>query len=117
MLNVARAEAPSVLEEPLPEVPYFKEYALKQVISNWDKEQWEYFDKLIQKESSWDNEAQNPVSTAFGYGQFLNSTWELVGCQKTTNPNIQIDCTIKYVKKVYGSPQKALQFHLRNNYY
>lgn len=116
--NVAQAEAPKEEVKPICDnIAYFKQYACEQVTQTWDDSQWEAFDTLISKESSWDNEAQNKESTAFGYGQFLDSTWELVGCTKTTNPNTQIDCTIKYLKVVYGSPQKALKFHLQNNWY
>lgn len=94
-----------------------KQYAYDKVLEEWSVEQWKYFDDLIHRESTWNNLAQNPNSTAFGYGQFLNSTWELVGCKKTTDPDIQIDCTIKYIKAIYGTPQKAIVFHNANNYY
>lgn len=129
MVNVLEAEAPteipnsqySVLESPISipklNIPSFKYYAYEQVTETWSEHEWSAFNTIIQKESAWNNEAQNPNSTAFGYGQFLNSTWKLVGCTKTPDANIQIDCTIKYIQKVYGTPTKALQFHRLNNYY
>jgi hypothetical protein len=120
LTQLAQAEAPVIEipeEEPLPEVKYFKEYALQQVVSVWGIDEWEAFDSIINKESGWNNTAQNPTSTAFGYAQFLNSTWASVGCVKTTNPNTQIDCAIKYIKQRYGTPTKALQFHKINNWY
>ena len=117
-LESAQAEAPAPIDEmELPQVPEYKEYALRRVVEEWSLDEWESFNKLVQKESSWNNEAQNPVSTAFGTMQFLDSTWKTVGCVKTIDQNKQIDCGIKYIKARYGSPQKALQFHLRNNYY
>jgi len=35
-------------------------------------------EKIIQCESGWDYTAQNPNSTAYGAGQFLNGTWNYV---------------------------------------
>jgi hypothetical protein len=94
-----------------------KQYAYDAVLNEWGVEEWNHFNDLIQRESEWYNYAQNPKSTAYGYGQFLNSTWGLVGCSKTSDPNIQIDCTVKYIKVVYKTPQKAIAFHNANNYY
>lgn len=35
-------------------------------------------EKIIQCESGWDYTAQNPNSTAFGAGQFINGTWKYI---------------------------------------
>ena len=35
-------------------------------------------EKIIQCESGWDYTAQNPNSTAYGAGQFLNGTWKYI---------------------------------------
>jgi len=35
-------------------------------------------EKIIQCESGWDYTAQNPNSTAYGAGQFLNGTWQYI---------------------------------------
>ena len=94
-----------------------KEYATLRVAEKWGFEEWQSFHDLIQKESSWNHLAQNPKSSAFGYGQFLNQTWEYVGCEKTTDPYKQIDCTITYVEKRYSNPQEAMRHHLRKNWY
>jgi len=94
-----------------------KVYAFEQVLNRWGDEQWSYFNDLIKRESHWDNEEQNSKSTAYGLGQFLNSTWDMVGCKKTSNSYKQIDCTIEYISMVYGTPQKAIKFHNKNNYY
>lgn len=107
------AEAPKYIEQP----PNIKVYAFEKVLNRWGSEQWDSFDKLIKKESKWDSEAQNPNSSAYGIGQFLNSTWSTVDCEKTKDVYKQIDCTINYVELNYKTPQKALQFHLKNNYY
>ncbi len=94
-----------------------KVYAFEQVLNRWGDEQWSYFNDLIKRESKWNSEAKNPNSTAYGLGQFLKSTWEIVDCKKTSNAYKQIDCTIEYVSKVYGTPQLAIKFHNKNNYY
>lgn len=72
---------------------------------------------VIEKESGWDNVAQNPSSTAFGIAQFLDSTWELVGHEKTTDPKKQILAMIDYVDIVYETPSNAKQKHLKANWY
>lgn len=79
-----------------------------------------YYDSLawiIQKESSWRPTAQNPHSTAYGLGQFLNKTWKLVGCKKTSDPYVQIDCMIEYIDYIYDNPKKAKAFWQRKNWY
>lgn len=75
-----------------------------------------YF-KLVDRESRWDPLAQNPRSTAFGIGQFLNSTWGLVDSKKTSDPYGQIDAMIKYVNLIYGDGCKALDFRLYKGWY
>lgn len=94
-----------------------KSYAREQILNTWGNEEWKAFDLLIQKESGWNHLAQNPNSTAFGYAQFLNSTWKMVGCTKTIDKDIQIDCAIKYIKVMYTTPTKALDFHYQHNWY
>lgn len=97
--------------------PTVKEYAREVVIEKWGESEWEYFDDLIHRESSWNHLAQNSSSTAFGLGQFLNSTWDIVDCEKTDNPYIQIDCTVKYIEDRYKTPSQSITFHNRNNWY
>lgn len=72
---------------------------------------------LGMKESGWRNTAQNPTSTAYGIGQFLNSTWAGVGMGKTSDPALQVEAMARYIKNRYGSPSRALAFHLSHNWY
>lgn len=72
---------------------------------------------LGMKESGWRNTAQNPTSTAYGIGQFLNSTWASVGIPKTSDPYQQVLAMAKYIQQRYGSPSRALAFHLSHNWY
>jgi hypothetical protein len=72
---------------------------------------------LGMKESGWRNTAQNPTSTAYGIGQFLNSTWKGVGMAKTSDPALQVEAMARYIKNRYGSPSRALAFHISHNWY
>jgi SLT domain-containing protein len=57
--------------------------------------------------SGWNNNAQNPTSTAYGIAQFLDSTWAGVGAAKTSDPTAQIAAGLRYIAQVYGSPANA----------
>lgn len=73
--------------------------------------------KLGMKESGWRNTAQNPTSTAYGIGQFLDSTWRGYGIPKTSDPAQQVEAMARYIKARYGSPAAALAFHNSHNWY
>lgn len=91
----------------------YQEY-LKDIVP--DNEESCYF-KIIDKESDWNPLAQNRKSTAFGIGQFLNSTWEIVGYEKTKNPYDQIDAMTQYVKLIYGNGCNAWHFKSQRGWY
>jgi hypothetical protein len=72
--------------------------------------EWDEFDKLIAKESGWQPTAQNPTSTAYGLGQFLDDTWASVGGAKTSDPLQQLPLIFAYLKArpdYHGSPAAA----------
>lgn len=79
--------------------------------------QWNALSLLLGKESSWNPNAQNPTSTAYGLFQFLDSTWGTVGATKTSDPRAQTVAGLKYIQQRYGSPSAALAFHRANNWY
>lgn len=84
----------------------------------WDSgPEWEAAEWIIGKESSWDPNAQNPTSTAYGLFQFLDSTWDTVGATKTDNPKLQAEAGAKYIKNRYGTPTKAKAFWEANGWY
>lgn len=88
--------------------------------SNIPEADWAEADWLIQKESSWRPNAQNPKSTAYGLKQFLDSTWAGVGCTKAEaigNPVYQLNCGQKYVMARYGSWAEAKAFWAVNHWY
>lgn len=78
----------------------------------WDDLNW-----LVMSESGWCNIAKNPSSTAFGIGQFLDTTWASVGGTKTRDPKTQIVLMLMYIKMRYGNPSNAKAFHIKNNWY
>ena len=80
-------------------------------------EQWEALGWIIQKESSWNNNAQNPTSTAYGLFQFLDMTRKNYNCPKTSDITIQVHCGVKYIKARYGDPIKTKIFWEKNRWY
>lgn len=89
----------------------------KYVALHHSEEECGCYYKLIFKESSWNPNAKNPKSTAYGLGQFLDKTWDLVPQSKTSNPYDQLDAMFHYVENRYGSGCKAWNFWLNNNWY
>jgi hypothetical protein len=76
----------------------------------WTGAQWNALRTLVQNESGWNPNAQNPTSSAYGLFQFLDSTWGGVGATKTSSPVGQIAAGLRYIKQRYGSPASALSF-------
>jgi len=83
----------------------------------WVGAQWDALYTLWQHESNWSNTVQNPISTAYGIAQFLNSTWGLVGAAKTSDPAGQIAAGLKYILKTYGDPIRAWDFWQGHHWY
>lgn len=73
--------------------------------------------ELIMLESSWNPDAQNRKSTAYGLGQLIDQTWVDVGVEKSDDFRIQLIATHKYVMDRYGSWQDALKFRKQHGYY
>ena len=72
---------------------------------------------IITHESGGNPTAQNPHSTAFGIGQFLDSTWAGTGYAKTSDPEIQLAAMRVYIAQRYGTAEAAMRFWQRNNWY
>lgn len=73
--------------------------------------------ELVEHESSFRPEAQNPSSTAYGLFQFLDSTWAGTGVGKTSDPVLQTVAGLRYIRSRYGTPEEAWAFWQRNNWY
>jgi TP901 family phage tail tape measure protein len=68
---------------------------------------WDSLYSLLMGESGFDNNAQNPTSSAYGMFQFLNSTWGTVGGHKTSDPALQTKYGLDYIARSYGNPGNA----------
>ena len=79
--------------------------------------QWEALSWIIQKESGWRVDAQNPTSTAFGLFQQLSATRKNYGCYGKTSVEEQTHCGVRYIKARYGDPVKTKIFWEKNRWY
>lgn len=76
----------------------------------WKGREWECLFGLWSVESRFDNLAKNRQgSSAYGIAQLLG--------ESDSRPEYQILRGLKYISKRYGTPCKALHFHIRNGHY
>lgn len=110
--------APSLaVQKREPKKPDFPMSARSYARSMVSVKEYQALHELIMLESSWNPDARNRKSTAYGLGQFVDKTWDLVGIEKSDDFRIQLIAAHKYVMQRYGSWQKALEFHKINGYY
>jgi hypothetical protein len=77
---------------------------------DWRGKEWTCLKSLWTRESRFDNYAKNQQgSSAYGIAQLLR--------EKDYRSEYQILRGLKYIDSRYGSPCKAYNFFLRNNYY
>lgn len=72
--------------------------------------EWDAFDQLVTHESNWQPGIKNPGSTAFGLGQFLDSTQAAYGITGSTDPTAQLTAMFSYLRNRQdygGSPARA----------
>lgn len=84
----------------------FKLYAHSRII---EYKQYQCLSSIIHKESRWDEKAVN--GSHYGLGQMKSQHY------RTLDPYRQIDATISYIKKRYGSMCNAWRFHQKKGYY
>lgn len=87
-------------------VDHLKLYAHSRIL---DYKEFQCFNRIITKESRWSYTAKN--GSHYGLGQ-MRSTY-----YRDLDPYRQIDATIKYIAKRYGTSCKAWAFHQDRNYY
>lgn len=80
------------------------------IAAGYPASEWDAMRNLMMGESGFRNTAQNPSSTAYGMFQFLDDTWATVGGQKTSDPGMQAQYGLQYIKQRYGSPSAAWAF-------
>lgn len=74
----------------------------------WTGPEWNAAYQLEMMEAGFNNLAQNPTSTAFGMGQFLDGTWASYGIPKTADPTLQSIAMGRYIAARYHDPIGAL---------
>ena len=87
-------------------VDYLKLYAHSRLI---DYKEFQCFNKIITKESRWSYSARN--GSHYGLGQMKSKHY------RDLDPFRQIDASIAYITKRYGTTCKALTFHGKHGYY
>lgn len=93
-----------------------QKYAQSQLARYGWGNQWDAFNRLVTQESSWNPNAVNPSSGAWGLAQILPSAHRDIR-PGSLNAGQQIDWMLNYIKGRYGNPNNAWNFHLRNNWY
>jgi hypothetical protein len=84
----------------------------------WDDGvQWDSLVKLWNRESGFNNTAQNPTSTAYGIPQFLDSTWAGTGIAKTSDASRQATAGLIYIDRRYGDPVGAWKHETSAGWY
>lgn len=71
------------------------------------KDQFSCFTKLIGRESAWNPKAENPISTASGIGQMLDSTYKGLGMKKSNAGVAQLVATLSYISRRHINPCNA----------
>jgi hypothetical protein len=74
-----------------------------------DYKEFQCFNKIITKESRWSYTARN--GSHYGLGQMRSKNY------RDLDPFRQIDASIKYITKRYGTTCKAWAFHGKHGYY
>ena len=86
-----------------------EKYKLYSHIKLTNHKQYLCLEQLWHLESKWNYRADNKRSSAYGIPQLLKL--------KTNDPYKQIDAGLIYIAKRYGTPCKALAYHLKHGYY
>ncbi|WP_371676876.1 transglycosylase SLT domain-containing protein [Streptomyces sp. NBC_01276] len=80
--------------------------------------QYQCFSNIINEESTWNYQAVNSSSGAYGLVQALpGSKMASAGSDWRTNPATQIKWGLGYMNERYGSPCSAWSFHQANGWY
>lgn len=98
--------------------PTLREYARGVLRASRQAGEWRCLEALWERESHWNPRAQNKHSTAYGVAQFLDSTWKLVGHEKTPDGRKQVLAGLAYIRLVYhDSPCAAYRHAVKFGWY
>ena len=78
--------------------------------------EWAALMNVVNRESGFNNLAQNPTSTAYGLFQFLNSTWGAYGA-KTSDAMLQAKYGLEYIAGRYRDPIGAWAHEMSAGWY
>lgn len=96
-----------------PQHPQTVKEIAHQLVTDWfTADQWTCYANIIETESHWQLDAQNPTSTAWGIGQILDSK-DNVGL----DPYKQAVAALNYMIHKYNTPCKAWAFHVKHHWY
>jgi len=116
MLQLQKQNIEIKVEEE-PPLRTIQQVAYEKVSDRFGSDQWESFNKIVQKESGWDAKAQNPHSTAKGLCQFLSQTRKSYRLDENATAEEQINACIAYIADRYKTPNEAWSFHQQKNWY
>jgi hypothetical protein len=84
----------------------------------WSHWQYQFLNKLWERESGWNPRAENPYSGAYGIPQAVpGSKMASAGSNWRTSARTQILWGLRYIKGRYGSPHHAWQHELAYGWY
>lgn len=113
MYGASHANAPQPTKEQAWTVEDSKAYALD-LLNVETHKQFVCLAKLWGKESRWDPKAYNKVKVM---GKNAGGIPQLLGMSPNTQPTLQIERGLAYIKYKYGTPCKAWAFHKRHRWY
>ncbi|MFJ4624343.1 transglycosylase SLT domain-containing protein [Streptomyces sp. NPDC088812] len=117
-----RAEATATASRSSSDFPVQSSYTVAQIqamaAQMVPSGQFQCFSNIVNHESSWNYQAVNASSGAYGLFQALpGSKMSSVGSDWQTNPATQIKWGLNYMNERYGSPCEAWTFWQANHWY
>jgi hypothetical protein len=117
-----RAEAKTTASRSSSSFPVQSSYSVAQIQAMAQQMvasgQFQCFSNIVDHESSWNYQAVNASSGAYGLFQALpGSKMSSVGADWQTNPATQIKWGLNYMNSRYGSPCQAWSFWQANHWY
>lgn len=89
----------------------------EKVIAKWREAEWPAMHYILDHESGSNPYSVNKTSGACGIPQALPCSKLLKVIGSLDNIEGQLDWMINYVAARYGTPSKAMSFHLAHNWY